>query len=123
MNEIYNGKYLTIKHDKEKNLFIQNWKKSPESIQDFKFEMLEYTKLYAKFRPRNTLWVQKNFDLMTNDGLKKWIETNFNEPCLEYGNKKCAFVIRKGALAHIETIDVFEKTNSSINVRRGKKVV
>ena len=40
MNTIYNGKYLTIKHSEAQSLFIQNWKLSPEDIEDFKSEML-----------------------------------------------------------------------------------
>ena len=115
--KIYKGKHLTIKYNKSKSLFVQKWNTSPKDIEDFKFEMLEYTNLYEKLRPKNTLWMQKNFGLIINDDLKKWIETNVNKPCLKYGNKNCAFVVAEDVLAHIETIDVFEKTNSSINVK------
>ncbi len=114
MTELYSGKYLSIKYNRKKSLFVQNWYSSPKNISDFKCEMLEYTKLYKKHKPRNTLWLQHNFSLIIDDELKNWIETNVNIPCLEYGNKKCAFVVSKNVLAHIQTIDAFEKTNSCI---------
>lgn len=117
MNEIYCGKYLTVRHNQEKSLFIQSWNPSPKNIEDFQLEMLEYVKLYKKFSPKNTLWLQKNFSLIIDDELKNWIEINVNIPCFEYGNRKCAFVVGKDVLAHLQTIDAFEKTNSCIMPR------
>ncbi len=114
MKEIYSGKHLTIRYDRDEDLFIQEWNPSPDNIKDFKSEMLTYTKLYEKYRPKNTLWMQINFNLVIDDETKIWIEKNVNEPCFEYGNQKCAFVVGKDILSHIQTIDVFEKTNSCI---------
>jgi len=114
MNQTYQGKYLTIKHCKVKSLFIQNWNPSPKTLEDFKFEMLAYTAQYKKHRPKNTLWLQQNFEFAIDDTTKNWIEQYVNKPCFNYGNEKCAFVVSKDVLVHINTIDVFEKTNSCI---------
>ena len=122
MKTVYNGKYLSIEHEEENCLFIQSWKSTPNNIDTFKTEMLRYTEFYKKLRPKYTLWQQKEFELPIDDELKLWIEQYVNKPCLEYGNEKCAFVISDDLLIHLETMEVFEKTNSDINVKHFSSV-
>ena len=111
---IYQGKYLSIQYYKTKSLFTQKWTLQITTIEDFKQELLEYTKQYEKYRPENTLWNQQNFSVSVDEETKFWIEENVNKPCMSYGNKKCAFVVGEDILAHIETIDSFERKYTTI---------
>ena len=112
--KIYQGKYLSIQYNKTKSLFTQTWNLQITKIEDFKQELLEYTKQYEKYRPKNTLWNQQNFSVSLDEETKFWIEENVNQPCMSYGNKKCAFVVGEDILAHIETIDSFQRKYSTI---------
>lgn len=114
MKKIYQGKYLSVHFNEKESLFVQAWDPSPAQMEDFKAEMLQYTQLYGQYQPANTLWLQQNFQLHLDDEAIFWIEHNVNEPCLAYGNQKCAFVVGKDVLAHLGTIDAFDKTNSCI---------
>ena len=114
MNEIYKGRNLSIHYKAEESLFIQKWIISPRTVSDFKAEMIAYTKMYKKYKPSNTLWLQQNFTLNIEDETNKWIEENVNKPCLSYRNKKCAFVVSKDVLAHITVMDSFDKVQSCI---------
>ena len=112
--KIYQGKYLSIQYNKTKSLFTQTWNLQITKIEDFKQELLEYTKQYEKYRPKNTLWNQQNFSVSLDEETKFWIEENVNQPCMSYGNKKCAFVVGEDILAHIETIDSFQRKYTTI---------
>ncbi|WP_086029415.1 response regulator transcription factor [Tenacibaculum holothuriorum] len=114
MIEVYRGDFLSISYEKEDSLFIQYWVNSPTTIDEFKQEMLIYTSFYKKHKPRYTLWIQENMTIKLDLETQVWIEESVNIPCLEYGNKKCAFVVSKDVLAHIAVIDTFDKLNSCI---------
>lgn len=114
MCEIYKGNNLSICYETGESLFIQKWIISPKKVSDFKNEMLAYTKMYEKYKPSNTLWLQQNFTLNIDDETKIWLEKNVNAPCLSYGNKKCAFVVSKDVLAHITIMDSFDEVQSCI---------
>lgn len=112
--KIYQGTYLSISFENEKSRFVQHWNRSPINIDVFKKEMIEYTLLYKKFNPEQSLWLQQNFTLNLNLEAHKWLEEKVNIPCKEYGNKKLAFVVSKDVLAHIKVINSFEELNSCI---------
>lgn len=112
---LYASEYLKIKIEKEDDLLVQYWVKSPISINEFKKEMLSYVVIYEKYRPSNSLWLQEKFQLSLGVNAFNWIEEHVNVPCFNYGNKKLAFVVSKDALAHVDVINVFEETKSVIN--------
>lgn len=111
---VYNGEFLNIFFEIENSLFFQKWINTPSTLDDFKSEMLIYTEFYRTHKPKFTLWDQTNFTLDINNETQIWIEKNVNEPCYEYGNKKCAFIVGKDVLAHVAVIDAFDKMNSCI---------
>lgn len=117
MKKVYEGNYLTIFYENQNNLFVQNWINPPETIAQFKSEMLEYVALYKVYKPKNVLWLQEDFKLKMDTEAQYWIEEHVNKPCLEYGNKKCAFVVSKDVLAHISVINSFEDIKSCIEPR------
>lgn len=112
---IYQGIFLQITYEKENNLFVQYWIKSPESISEFKNEMLIYISIFKKYQPKLILWLQKNFTLNIDTDTKFWIEEHINKVGYSIGNDKTAFVVGKDILAHIEVINTFEKTKSILN--------
>ena len=114
MGVIYTGKFLSISHEKENNIFVQKWDSSLSLIEDFKHEMLVYVKFYKEYKPAFALWFQNNFKLLLNDDLHLWIEKHVNIPCLEYGNEKCAFIVSQDVLTYISVIDSFDKLESCI---------
>lgn len=113
---VYQGPYLTIHFEKENNRFTQHWSIPPNTIDSFKKEMLVYTTFYERYKPSQTVWIQKNFTLQLNQTDFKWIEENVNIPCAKYGNKKAAFIVGEDVLAHLSVMDSFEKEKSIINV-------
>lgn len=115
--KIYKSEFLKIDYNSKSNLFIQTWLLSPNTIDEFKHEMLEYTKLYKTYKPKHTLWIQQNFKIDIDDTTAFWIEKNVNEPCFNYGNEKCAFVVSSDVLIHLKTIEAFEKADSCINAK------
>ncbi len=114
MNIVYKGKYLIITFDSNESLFVQNWLRSPKDVTSFKKEMLIYTTLYKKYRPKNSLWLQKNYDLNLDYETQLWIEKKVNEPIVSYGNKKCALVVGDNVIPHLGVIDAFEKIKSCL---------
>ena len=117
MDNIYTGDYLTITHEKENSLFIQSWNESLDNVENFKKEMLVYTSLYKKLKPKHTLWLHKTFKLNLDANVFNWIENEVNIPCLKYGNIKCAFVVSKDILAHLTVIDSFDNIKSCIDAK------
>lgn len=113
---VYKSPYLTVTHEVDRKLFLMQWIKSPEDIPTFKREMENYTMHYKTHEPSYALWLQHNFSLVLDDITNEWIEHHVNEPCLEAGNEKCAFVVSKDILVHIKVIDVFDKYKSVVNV-------
>lgn len=111
---IYESEFLIIEFEKEHSLFVQTWKKSPNTLEEFKIEMLNYTKMYGGFKPKYTLWNQTNYSQNIDFETQLWIEKHVNIPCLEYGNQKCAFIVSKDVLAHVDVIDAFDKLKSCI---------
>ncbi len=114
MSIVYKGKYLIITYHPSDSLFVQNWLCSPENVTSFKKEMLIYTALYKKYRPKNTLWIQKNYGLDLNYETQLWIEKKVNVPIVSYGNEKCAFVVGENVIPHLGVIDAFEKIKSCL---------
>lgn len=111
---VYESDFLTIDYEEINSLFIQNWKISPKTTEQFKNEMLNYISKYAVFKPKYSLWNQLNFELKYDDETKVWIDNNINKSGIEYGNEKLAFVVSKDVLAHINVIQSFEDVNSSL---------
>lgn len=114
MMKIYEGPFLVIHFERKNNRFVQFWTSSPNNTQEFKSEMLTYTSYYRKHKPTQTLWLQKNFTLDLNSETQIWIEKEVNIPCVNYGNKKAAFVVGKDVLSHLSVINSFEETNSIV---------
>ncbi|WP_165499078.1 response regulator transcription factor [Gramella sp. KN1008] len=113
--KIYESDYLVIQFERDKDRFVQFWKSSPECYEVLKKELLNFTKLYKKYGPSQSLWLQQNFTLPLNKELDEWVEKNVNIPCIEYGNKKAAFVVGKDILVHLSLIRLFDEENSKIN--------
>jgi len=105
---------LTIHFEKETDCFVQFWKTSPETYEDLKKEFLIYISFYKKYKPTNTLWLQQNFCLSINADIENWIEEHVNIPCVEYGNRKVAFVVGKDVLVHLSVMDAFKEAKSII---------
>jgi len=105
---------LTIHFEKETDCFVQFWKTSPETYEDLKKEFLTYISFYKKYKPTNTLWLQQNFCLSINADIENWIEEHVNIPCVEYGNRKVAFVVGKDVLVHLSVMDAFKEAKSII---------
>jgi DNA-binding CsgD family transcriptional regulator len=114
MKKIYTGKFLTICCENNGDRFVQYWKSSPDSIAEFKNEMLEYVNLYKEFKPSQSLWLQKKFKLSLDEQTQLWIEEKVNIPCKKLGNEKLAFVVSKDVMAHIKVINSFEEIHSCI---------
>jgi len=114
MNKIYIGKFLRICCENNGDRFVQYWKSSPNSIAEFKNEMLKYVDLYRKLKPSQSLWIQKKFKLDLDEETQGWIEENVNIPCKKYGNEKLAFVVSKDIIAHIKVINSFDEMQSCI---------
>lgn len=109
---LYRGTCLNVSYEVAAKRFVQFWTISPSTIDDFKTEMLVYTALYKEYKPSQSLWLQHNFTLNLDPITFQWIETYVNIPCQGYGNEKLAFVVSKDVLVHMDTMDVFEETNS-----------
>ena len=106
--KIYEGTYLTINFEEEYNRVVQFWARSPDNIDAFKKEMLVFTNLYKKYRPKQALWLQQNMKLQLDPETSHWIDQNVNIPCDKCGNEKLAFVVAEDVLAHLTTMNVFE---------------
>lgn len=111
---LYKSPYLTIDYEEANSLFVMFWNVSPTGIAVFKSEMSIYADFYKKYKPKYALWLQHNFSLVIDQPTNMWIETYVNEPCLNVGNKKCAFVVSKDVIVHISVIDSFDNTQSCI---------
>lgn len=114
MEYIYKGAFLNIIYEQHNSLFVQQWMVPPVQPQDFKQEMLAYVNLYGQYKPKYTLWDQTNFSMRMDLELMQWVEKHVNEPCKIYGNKKCAFIVGKNVLAHVDVIQSFDDMNSCI---------
>lgn len=112
---IYESDLLSTHFEKENDCFVQFWKNSPDCYEELKREFLEYTALYKKHKPSNALWLQHNFKLPICNQVHQWIEEHVNIPCVEYGNKKIAFVVGKDVLVHLSVMSYFEESNSVIH--------
>lgn len=111
---IYSSELLNISFNNAKDIFVQEWIKSPDSINEFKKEMLLYVSFYKKHKPKYTLWLQKEFSLELDKFTQLWLEENVNIPILKNGNKKCAFVISKDLRAHLSIIYAFDNYYSCL---------
>ncbi|KOY51204.1 response regulator transcription factor [Polaribacter dokdonensis] len=114
METIYSSKYLQTTFELETNLLIQDWILSPNSLEEFKNEMLAFVRLHKIYKVKNTLWLQKNFSLELDSKTQLWLEDNVNIPILKYGNQKCAFVIGNDLYAHLTILESFDKCHSCI---------
>jgi DNA-binding CsgD family transcriptional regulator len=105
---VHQTDYLETFFDKPNNLFIQNWRKSPENSEVFKEEMLKFVKKYEKHNPSKALWLHKDFSLLLDQETQDWAEKNVVYPCIEAGNRKFAFVVSKDVFSHLSIVDSFE---------------
>ncbi len=113
--KINESELLTIHFEKETDCFVQFWKTSPETYDDLKSELLIYTTFYKEYKPENALWLQLNFCLPITAELDNWIEEHVNIPCVEYGNRKVAFVVGKDVLVHLSVMNSFKEAKSIIS--------
>ena len=112
--KIYESDVLRIEFEEENDCFVQFWKKSPACFEVLKSEFREFTSLYKKYKPSKVLWLQQNFCLPISLEMHLWIEENVNIPCVEYGNKKAAFVVGKDILVHLSVMSFFEEAKSIV---------
>ncbi|MFD2567405.1 response regulator transcription factor [Pseudotenacibaculum haliotis] len=108
---VHQTDYLESLFEKPYDLFIQNWKKSPETSEVFKREMLKFVETYKKYRPAKALWLHQNFTLVLDKETQKWAEEHVVYPCVKYGNQKFAFVVSKDVFSHVSVVDSFEGLN------------
>jgi DNA-binding CsgD family transcriptional regulator len=113
--KINESDFLTIHFEKETDCLVQFWKTSPETYDDLKKEFLIFTSFYKEYKPSNTLWLQENFYLSLNAEIYNWIEEHVNIPCVEYGNRKVAFVVGKDVLVHLSVMNSFKEGKSIIS--------
>lgn len=106
---------LTIHFEKDTDCFILFWKSSPETYEDLKKEFIVFTSFYKQYKPTNALWLQENFCLPINEKTYNWIEEHVNIPCVEYGNRKVAFVVGKDVLVHLSVMNSFKEEKSVIS--------
>ena len=105
---VHQTNYLETYFDKQNDLFVQNWKKSPESNSVFKKEMLEFVVTYKKHKPSKALWLHKDFSFVLDKETQEWAEKHVVNPCVDAGNRKLAFVVSKDIFSHLSVIDSFE---------------
>lgn len=108
---VHQTDYLESLFDKSHSLCIQNWKKSPETSEVFKQEMLGFVETYKKYRPKKALWLHQNFALVLDKDTQKWAEEHVVYPCIKFGNQKFAFVLSKDVFSHVSVVDSFEGLN------------
>jgi hypothetical protein len=113
MKTIYNGKYLRSRYEANNSLFIQNWIRDI-NIENFKSEMLAYTELYKQYRPKYTLWLQKDLIFVIDIKTQIWLDLNVINPCIENGCEKIAFVVSKDIMTQIGVMDSLEKMQSPL---------
>lgn len=111
---IYESEFLSVNFEEENDCFVQFWKKSPDTFELLQDEFREFVSLYEKYRPSKALWLQQNFCLPMDLEMHMWIEENANKPCVEYGNKKVAFVVGKDVLVHLSVMSFFQEANSVV---------
>jgi len=115
MIKINESDLLSIHFEKETDSFVLFWKTSPETYDDLKKEFLIFTSFYKEYKPSNALWLQENFCLPLNAETNNWIEEHVNIPCVEYGNRKVAFVVGKDVLVHLSVMNSFKEAKSIIS--------
>lgn len=115
MMKINESDLLTIHYEKETDCFVLFWKTSPQTYEALKKEFLIFTAFYKKYKPTNALWLQENFCLPLNTEIDNWIEEHVNIPCVEYGNRKVAFVVGKDVLVHLSVMNSFKEAKSIIS--------
>lgn len=108
---VHQTNYLESFFDKPNDLFIQNWKKSPENSKIFQQEMLKFVSCYTEYAPKKALWLHQNFTLILDKETQKWAEDHVVTPCIEAGNEKFAFVVSKDVFSHVSVVDSFEGLN------------
>lgn len=114
MVKINESNLLTIHFEKETNCFVIFWKSSPENYEELKKEFLAFTAFYKEHKPSSALWLQENFCLPLNAEIYNWIEEKVNVPCVEYGNRKVAFVVGKDVLVHLSLMNMIKESRSII---------
>lgn len=112
---IHDSQHLNIQYDKKNKLFIQEWNHNQAlDMEVFKEELLHFKNAFEKYRPQSVLWLQEGFTSDIPDEVHHWIEKNINEDCMEWGLKKCAFVVGKDVMAHLSVFNFFEEVKSCI---------
>lgn len=115
---LYSSKHLDIRFNKKNSLFIQEWNHNlPVPINEFRDELLAFKELMKVHQPKSTLWLQEDFSTILKFEDNLWIEKNINEDCLNYGLKKCAFVVGKNIMAQLPVFNFFDKVQSCIAPR------
>ncbi|MCK0158229.1 hypothetical protein MWU65_13625, partial [Cellulophaga sp. F20128] len=119
---VYSGHHLNVKFEKENILFINSWKKPPETTEIFKSELLEYRKALEKINPTQIIWLQQNFTFKIDDETKLWVEINILKPRFDAGFviadkdgfHPIAFVVGQDVLSHMEVMGVFNEPSPSV---------
>ncbi|MFA7274558.1 MAG: LuxR C-terminal-related transcriptional regulator [Crocinitomicaceae bacterium] len=115
---LYSSKHLDVRFNKKNSLFIQEWNHNlPVPLNEFRNELLAFKELIKIHRPKSTIWLQEDFSTILKFEDNLWIEKNVNEECLQYGLKKCAFVVGKNVMAQLHVFNFFDKVQSCIAPR------
>lgn len=120
--EIYSGPYLKVNYESQNNRFINSWKSSPNTTNEFKEELLHYLSALEKVNPTQIIWLQQNFTFHIDDQTKLWVEENILKPRYKAGFIKedkdghhpIAFVVGKDVLSHMEVMGVFDEPSPSV---------
>jgi DNA-binding CsgD family transcriptional regulator len=120
--KVYQGPYLEIDIEEDNQRFINFWKSTPETIDQFKSELLSYLKCLEKYNPIQIIWLQQNFKHQIDDETKIWVEINILRPRYKEGFIKVdkegyhpiAFVVGQDVLSHMEVMGVFDEPNPSV---------
>ncbi len=112
--QIHRSNYLEVFFDKANDLFIQNWKKSPENAEVFKTEMLDFVKKYQEYNPSKALWLHQNFSFIMDEEIISWTEEYVIKSCVEAGNEKLAFVVSKDVFSHLSVVESFDDVEISM---------
>lgn len=125
--KIYDGEFLTITLENENNGIVQQWIKSPETIDAFKKEMLVFRDVFLQQEPVQGIWLSQNFALDLDAETQRWVEDNINRPIYDrLARLTVAFdeynplviVVGEEAMRDIDIMDLLEGENKSCIVPR-----
>lgn len=119
---VYKGPFLEIEVEEENQRFINFWKTTPNNIEEFKSELLNYLSCLEKYNPVQIIWLQQKFTLQIDNETKIWVEENILKPRFKAGFIKLhkdgfhpiVFVVGQDVLSHMKVMGVFDAPNPSV---------